>query len=83
MGFVLIGVLLLLLKLTGWVELSKSEGWAWFYVLLPFGLAALWWWWSDASGLTQRKAMDALDAKKEARRQKQMEALGRTEKKRR
>jgi small Trp-rich protein len=35
-----------------------------------------WWAWSDATGLTQRKAMDSLDAKKAARRQQQMEALG-------
>ncbi|MDR7332212.1 TIGR04438 family Trp-rich protein [Roseateles asaccharophilus] len=76
MAFVLIGVLFIVLKLAGWVEFHKDTGWAWAIVLSPFPLAVLWWWWSDSSGRTQRKAMDSLDAKKEARRQQQMEALG-------
>lgn len=76
MAFVLIGVLLLVLKLGGWVQFHKDGFWAWVIVLSPFALAVLWWMWSDASGLTQRKAMDAMDAKKAARREKSMEALG-------
>ena len=76
MAFILLGVLLLVLKLGGWVQFNKDEVWAWAIVLSPFGLAALWWWWADSSGLTQRQAMDALDAKKEARRQQLMEGLG-------
>ena len=32
--------------------------------------------WADKSGLTQRKAMDAMDAKKAQRREKALEALG-------
>ena len=77
MAFVLIGVLLLVLKLGGWVQFHKDDFWAWAIVLSPFGLALLWWLWSDSSGLTQRKAMEAMDAKKAARREKAMEALGR------
>ncbi|HEY0957389.1 MAG TPA: TIGR04438 family Trp-rich protein [Roseateles sp.] len=76
MAFILVGVLFVLLRLGGWVEFHKDPIWAWCIVLAPFGLAMLWWWWSDASGYTQRKAMQSLDAKKEARRQQQMEALG-------
>jgi small Trp-rich protein len=76
MGFVLIGVLLLVLKLGGWVQFHPDDFWAWAIVLAPFGLAAAWWAWADASGHTQRKAMQAMDAKKAARRDKQMEALG-------
>lgn len=86
MAFVLIGVLFVLLKLGGWVQFHADEFWAWAIVLSPFPLALLWWGWSDSSGRTQRKAMDSLDAKKAARRQQQMEALGQVkpgEKKRR
>jgi small Trp-rich protein len=49
---------------------------SWAIVLSPFIVAALWWAWSDASGLTQRKVMDAMDKKKAERRAKQLEALG-------
>jgi small Trp-rich protein len=45
-------------------------------VLSPFPLAVLWWWFSDSTGLTQKKAMQALDAKKAARREQLMEGLG-------
>ena len=76
MGFVLIGVLFLVLRLGGWVQFHKDDVWAWLIVLSPFGLAIVWWMWSDATGLTQRKAMDAMDARKAERREKAMEALG-------
>ncbi len=76
MGFVLIGVLLVVLRLGGWVQFHKDDFWAWVIVLSPFALAAAWWAWADSSGLTTRKAMDALDARKAARRDQQMEALG-------
>ena len=76
MGFVLLGALLVVLRLGGWVQFHHDDFWAWVIVLSPFVLAAVWWSWSDASGHTQRKAMDALNARREARRQQQMEALG-------
>ena len=76
MAFVLIGVLFLVLRLGGWVKFSESDFWAWVIVLSPFALAVVWWAWADASGLTQKKVMDAMDAKKAARREQQMEALG-------
>lgn len=76
MAFVLIGVLFLVLKLGGFVQFHKDEFWAWIIVLSPFAVAVAWWAWADSSGLTQKKAMDALDAKKEARRQQLMEGLG-------
>jgi small Trp-rich protein len=76
MAFVLIGVVFVVLRLGGWVQFHQSDFWAWVIVLAPFGLALLWWTWSDASGLTQRKAMQAMDEKKAARREKAMEALG-------
>lgn len=76
MAFILLGVLFIVLRLGGWVQFHKDDFWAWVIVLSPFALAVAWWAWSDASGLTQRKAMDALDAKKDARRQQLMEGLG-------
>lgn len=76
MGFVLLGVLLVVLRLGGWVQFHKDDFWAWAIVLCPFALAAAWWAWADASGLTQRKAMKDLDDRKAARREQQMEALG-------
>lgn len=77
MAFVLIGVLCVVLRLGGWVQFHEDAFWAWSIVLTPFLLAAVWWWWSDTSGMTQRKAMAAMDAKKAARREQLMEGLGR------
>ncbi|RZL35837.1 MAG: TIGR04438 family Trp-rich protein, partial [Rubrivivax sp.] len=54
----------------------KDGFWAWLIVLSPFAVAVAWWAWADSSGLTQKKAMDALDAKKAARREQLMEGLG-------
>lgn len=76
MAFVLIGVLFVVLRLGGWVQFHKDDFWAWAIVLAPFGLALAWWMFSDATGLTQRKAMQAMDEKKAQRREKAMEALG-------
>lgn len=76
MGFVLLGVLLVVLRLGGWVQFHKDDFWAWVIVLAPFALAAAWWAWADATGLTQRNAMRNLDQRKAARREQQMEALG-------
>lgn len=79
MWFVAIGVAMLVMNLAG---IGPVGEWAWagfgkaWLTLVPFGLAAAWWGWSDASGLTQRKAMEKVDAKREGRRQKAMDALG-------
>lgn len=76
MGFVLLGAVFVVLRLGGWVQFHKDDLWAWVIVLSPFAGAALWWMWADASGRTQRKAMQAMDERKAARREQQMEALG-------
>lgn len=76
MGFVLLGALLVVLRLGGWVQFHKDDFWAWVIVLSPFVGAALWWSWADASGRTQRKAMQAMDERKAARREQHMVALG-------
>ena len=43
----------------------------------PLVAAALWWEFADKVGYTQKKAMDRLDAKKEERRRRTLESLGR------
>lgn len=79
MWFVVVGVAMLVMNLAGigpigeWTWAGFGKAW---FVLVPFGLAVLWWAWSDASGRTQRKAMEKVDAKREARRQKSLDALG-------
>jgi small Trp-rich protein len=73
MGFVILGVLLIALKLGA---IGPFAAWDWWMVLSPFALAVAWWAWSDASGRTSRKAMERLDQRKEKRRVEAMEKLG-------
>ncbi len=77
MWFVAIGVLVQILNLAG---IGPVGAWTWseqwWLMLAPFVLAILWWAWADWSGLTQRKAMKKVDDKREARRQKSLDALG-------
>ncbi|AWI53950.1 TIGR04438 family Trp-rich protein [Aquabacterium olei] len=77
MWFVLIGVALLVMWLGGIGPVGEWT-WSshWWALCLPFGLAAVWWWWSDTTGRTQRLAMDKVAAKREARRQKAVDAMG-------
>ena len=80
MFFVLVGVLLLVLKLT---HIDPVANWSWLWVLLPFGLALAWWQVSDAMGLTRRREMDKMEERKRLRRQTNLESLGMDEKGRR
>jgi small Trp-rich protein len=73
MGFVLLGVLLTALKLLGWTAVA---GWAWWLVLAPFGLAAVWWALADTLGYTQRAAMQRQEDRVAKRRDAQLEAMG-------
>lgn len=73
MLFLLAGIALLALKM---LEIDPVASWSWFIVLAPFGLAVLWWNFSDSSGLTRRRAMDKMDQKKKARRERDLEKLG-------
>ncbi|MDH0865962.1 TIGR04438 family Trp-rich protein [Mitsuaria sp. GD03876] len=79
MWFVVIAVLLILLKL---IEFGPIADLSWWWVLSPLVLAILWWEFADKSGYTKRKEMDKMDARKEARRQRSLEALGQGEKQR-
>jgi small Trp-rich protein len=73
MGFLIVGVILLGMKLA---EFGPVADWSLWWVLLPFVLAVLWWSFADNSGLTQRRAMDKMDERKRARRERDMKALG-------
>jgi small Trp-rich protein len=73
MYFILLGVLLLVLKLA---EFGPVGQWSWLLVLAPFAFAVVWWAWVDATGYNKRRAMEAMDAKRDERRRRNMEALG-------
>ena len=73
MLFVLLGVVLIVLKLLDYGAVGVWSGWV---VLSPFALAIVWWTWADMSGYTKKRAMDKMDEKKVARRQKALSALG-------
>jgi len=73
MGFLIVGVLLLLMKVT---EFGPAAALSWLWVLLPFGLAVVWWAFADGTGLTKRRAMRKMDLRKEERRQRSLEQLG-------
>lgn len=79
MWLIVIGVLLIVLKLA---EFGPIGALSWWWVLSPFVLAVLWWEFADKSGYTKRKEMDKLDERREARRQRSLEALGQADKQR-
>ncbi len=79
MGFVIVGVLLIALKLG---DIGFVAGWSWLIILAPFALAIAWWTWSDASGRTAKKAMEKMDDRKQRRRDENMSKLGLDPKKR-
>lgn len=73
MGFLLIGLVLLALKLA---EIGPVANWSWLWILMPFGMAVLWWAFSDSIGLTRRREMRKMDERKAERRNRALEALG-------
>jgi small Trp-rich protein len=73
MAFMILGIALLAMKLA---EIGPVAEWSWLWVLAPFGMAVLWWGVADKMGLTQRRAMDKMEAKKTERRNRNLEALG-------
>jgi small Trp-rich protein len=73
MALLIVGIVLLALKLG---EIGPVAEWSWWTILAPFGLAVVWWGLADSMGLTQRRAMDKMEAKKVERRNRNLEALG-------
>ena len=73
MLFLGLGIIFLLM----WgLEIGPVATWSWYIVFAPFGLAIAWWAWADSSGYTKRKAMEKENAKKQARIDKNKEAIG-------
>ena len=77
MWFVLLGCLLIVLNLLN-VGVIGAWEWPedWWKMCWPFGIAAAWWWYADASGLTKRREIDKMEAKKADRRTKNLASLG-------
>jgi small Trp-rich protein len=79
MAFVIIGVLLLALHITGFGPPAawnfQVSGDLWKFVL-PFLLALAWWGWCDASGLTRRREMERDTQRKTDRRKRNVAAMG-------
>ncbi len=73
MYFLGIGLVLMILK---YMEIGPVATWAWWMVLTPFGLAVLWWAWADGTGYTKRKAVERENARKQARIDKNRQAIG-------
>lgn len=79
MWFVVIGVAIIGMNLAG---IGPFALWNWEFTgdlwkfCVPFGFAVLWWIWSDWSGLNKRREIERMDAKKRARREENMAALG-------
>lgn len=73
MYFLVIGLVLLLLK---YLEVDPVAAWSWITVLSPFVMAVAWWAWADSSGYTKRKAVERENARKQERIDKNRQAIG-------
>ena len=73
MAFVFLALLYLLLK---YLDVSWLSSYSTWWVLLPLALAMVWWNLADQYGYTQKKAMERMDQKREARRLRHLEAMG-------
>jgi small Trp-rich protein len=79
MLFVIIGVLVIFLHLVG---IGPMADWNWdllgdlWKFCVPFALAIVWWAWADVTGYNKRREMEKMEARKAARRESNLEALG-------
>ena len=79
MFFVVVGVLIIAMNLAG---VGWFATWDWHMTgdlwkfCLPFVLALLWWTWADKSGLNKRREIEKMEARKQARREENLVALG-------
>jgi small Trp-rich protein len=80
MYFLVLGLALLAMK---YLEIGPVANWSWLVVFAPFGLAVAWWAWADASGYTKRKVMEKENARRKERIDKNKEAMGTLNKRRR
>ena len=79
MWFVIAGVIVIVLNLAG---VEPFGAWTWnltgdlWKFAVPFVCAALWWIWADKTGMNRRREMERMEAKKQARRDENLVALG-------
>lgn len=73
MYLLIIGIVMLTMK---YMEIPPVSDWSWWIVFIPFALAVAWWSWADWSGYTKRKVVERENSRKQARIDKQKEALG-------
>ncbi len=75
-----LGLVFLVMK---YFSLGPVGAWEWWYVLSPFVLAVLWWSWADWSGHTKKDAMAKEDKRRQARIDRNHDALGTSGKRKR
>jgi small Trp-rich protein len=79
MWFVIIGIAIIGMNLAA---IGPFANWNWDFTgdlwkfCVPFAFAIAWWVWSDVSGLNKRREMEKMDARKQARREENLAALG-------
>lgn len=73
MGFFVLGLLAVVLKIFGWTLVA---GWSWWIVLSPFAAAAAWWTFADLSGWTRQEAQRRYKERIERRRRQHLESMG-------
>ena len=59
-----------------YLEIAPVAALSWLWVLSPFAMAMAWWSWADASGYTQKRAMERELARKNARIARNREQIG-------
>ena len=73
MLFVGLGLVLMVLK---FMEIGPVAMWDWWIVLSPWAMAVAWWAWADWSGYTKRKSVEKENVRKQARIDKNKQAMG-------
>jgi small Trp-rich protein len=73
MYFLALGLIFAACKL---LDVDPVAAWDWWMVLTPFGLAAGWWAWADSSGYTKAEEERKIERRRQARINRNKEALG-------
>ena len=68
-----LGAILMLMKDR---DIDPVVNWSWWWVLSPFGVAVVWWFWADSTGWTKKQAMKRENERRQARIDKNREAIG-------
>ncbi len=80
MYFLGLGLIFLTMK---YLEFGWVANWSWWLVMAPFALAVAWWSWADSSGYTKRKSMAREDDRRQARVDRNRDAIGTNTRKKR